>query len=121
MEPKAADKTACICREGQFRFKTMPFGLCNAGATFQRLMDMIMAGLDFDVCLVYLDDVIVFSATMKEHFMRLRSVLSRLRDAGLKLKPSKCSLLQRQVSFLGHVVLEAGVGTDPEKVRAITE
>ena len=60
-------------------------------------------------------------STMEEHFMRLRSVLSRLRDAGLKLKPNKCYLLQRQVSFLGHVVSEAGIGTDPEKVRAVTE
>ena len=118
MEPKDANKTAFICREGQFRFKTMPFGLCNAGATFQRLMDMVMAGLAFDVCLVYLDDVIVFSATMEEHFVRLRSVLSRLREAGLS---AKCRLLQRHVCFLGHVVSESGVGTDPEKVMAITE
>jgi len=59
----------------------MPFGLFNAGTTFQRLMDMVMAGLAFDVCLVYLDDVIVFSATMEEHFVRLRSVLFRLRNA----------------------------------------
>ena len=121
MEPDDADKTAFICREGQFKFKTMPFGLCNAGATFQRLMDMVMAGLAFDICLVYLDDVIVFSSTVEGHFERLRSVLSRLCNAGLKLKPSKCRLLQKHVSFLGHVVSEDGIGTDPEKVRAIME
>ena len=104
MEEKDADKTAFICREGQFRFRTMPFGLCNAGATFQRLMDVIMSGLTFEVCLTYLDDVITFSSTIEDHFVRLRMVLKRLRDAGLKLKPSKCNLLQVSVEFLGHVV-----------------
>ena len=92
MKPGDADKTAFIRREGQFKFTTIPFGLCNTGATFQRLMDMIMAGLAYEVCLVYLDDVIVFSSTVEEHFTRLRLVLSKLRDSGLKLKPSKCSL-----------------------------
>ena len=121
MKPEDADKTAFICREGQFKFTTMPFGLCNAGATFQRLMDMIMAGLAYEVCLVYLDDVIVFSSTVEEHFTRLRLVLSKLRDAGLKLKPSKCRLLQKQVSFLGHVVSGEGIETDPEKVRVVAD
>ena len=60
MKPEDADKTAFICKEGQFKFTTMLFRLCNAGATFQRLMDMIMAGLTYEVCLVYLDDMIVF-------------------------------------------------------------
>jgi len=121
MEVEDSDKTAFICREGQFKFKTMPFGLCNAGATFQRLMDMVMSGLAFEVCLVYLDDVIVFSSTIDEHFQRLTAVLTRLRDTGLKLKPSKCQLLQKHVAFLGHIVSEDGVSTDPEKVRAITD
>jgi len=84
-------------------------------------MDMVMAGLDVDMCLVYLEADIVFSATMEEHFIQLRSVLSRLRGAGLKLKPSKCRLLQRLVCFLRHVVSEGRVSTDPEKVTAITE
>ena len=121
MNEEDSDKTAFICREGQFKFKTMPFGLCNAGATFQRLMDMVMSGLAFEVCLVYLDDVIVFSTTIDEHFRRLSAVLTRLRDAGLKLKPSKCRLLQKHVAFLGHIVSENGVSTDPEKVRAVAD
>ena len=65
--PEDRDKTAFICPRGMFRYKTMPFGLCNAGATFQRLMDLIMAGLHLDVCLVYLDDIVVFSRTPEEH------------------------------------------------------
>jgi len=120
MEEEDSDKTAFICCEGQFKFKTMIFGLCNTGATFQRLMDMVMSGLAFKVCLVYLDDVIVFSSTIDEHFWRLTAVLTRLRD-GVKLKPSKCRLLQKHVAFLGHIVSEDGVSKDPEKLRAIMD
>ena len=80
-----------------------------------------MSGLAFEVCLVYRDGVIVFSSTMGEHFQRLTAVLTRLRETGLKLKPSKCPLLQQHVAFLGHIVWEDGVSTDPEKVRAITD
>jgi hypothetical protein len=121
MDERDMDKTSFICREGQFRFRTMPFGLCNAGATFQRLMDVIMSGLTFEVCLIYLDDVIVFSSTLEEHFVRLKLVLERLQQAGLKLKPSKCSLLQRSVEFLGHVVSEGNVGVNPAKIRDVEE
>ena len=91
------------------------------GATFQRLMDMVMSGLAFEVCMVCLDDVIVFSNTIDERFCRLSAVLSRLRDAGLKLKPSKCRLLQKHVAFLGHIVSENGISTVPEKVRTVAE
>jgi transposase InsO family protein len=115
------DKTAFICPRGQFRFRTMPFGLCNAGATFQRLMDLVMSGLNLNICLCYLDDIIAYSTTTEEHLRRLRTILERLRKAGLKLKPEKCSLFQKSVSFLGHVVSEHGIGTDPKKVQAVTE
>jgi len=73
------------------------------------------------VCLVYLDDVILFSTTLDQHFQRLRLVLDKIRSAGLKLKPSKCFLLQREVAFLGHVVSEQGVATDPQKISAVTD
>jgi len=99
----------------------MPFGLCNAGSTFQRLMDVVMSGLHLDVCLVYLDDIILFSRTVEEHLERLVRVLGRLRTAGLKLKPEKCSLIQRSVSFLGHVVSGDGIATDPQKVKIVTD
>jgi len=121
VDPKDRDKTAFICHRGMFRYRTMPFGLCNAGATFQRLMDIVMSGLHLDVCLVYLDDIILFSRTVEEHLERLVIVLNRLRSAGLKLKPEKCSLFRRSVSFLGHVVSEAGIATDPVKTKAVAE
>src|SRR2546425_11800193 len=82
-------------------------------------MDVVMAGLNFEVCLVYLDDIILFSKTVEEHLQRLRLLLARLRWANLKLKPSKCHLLQRQVNFLGHVISAGSVATDPEKTEAI--
>jgi transposase InsO family protein len=119
LDPADADKTSFICRQGMFRFKTMPFGLCNAGATFQRLMDIVLSGLSFDICLAYLDDIIVFSEDESSHVNRLRVVLSRLQQAGLKLKPSKCSLMQRSVLFLGHVISACGIATDPQKTHDI--
>ena len=120
--PQDRDKTTFICPRGMYRYRTMPFGLCNAGATFQRLMDVVMSGLHLDVCLVYLDDIIIFSRTVEEHLeRRLVRVLGRLRSAGLKLKPEKCSLFQRSVSFLGHVLSGEGIATDPEKIKTVTE
>lgn len=121
MHPPDADKTAFITRRGVFKFRTMPFGLCNAVATFQRLMDLCLSGLNLDICLVYLDDVVVFSATPEQHLERLELVLQRLCAANLKLKPSKCSLMQTKITFLGHIISAEGIATDPEKTRLIAE
>ena len=74
-------KTTFITREGTFKFKVMPFGLTGAPATFQRLMNLVMAGLNLEIFLVYLDDIIVFSSGVDEHLDRLRAVLERLRSA----------------------------------------
>ena len=121
VNPTDSDKTAFICPRGMYKFRTMPFGLCNAGATFQRLMDIVMAGLHMDICLVYLDDIILYSRTAEEHLERLVTMLARLRGAGLKLKPEKCALFQKEVSFLGHMITSEGIGTDPEKIRAVAD
>jgi len=119
MDKKDADKTSFVTRQGTFRFNKLPFGLCNAGSTFQRVMDISMSGLNFTSCLVYLDDIIVFSKTVDEHLTRLVQVFERLRSAKLKLKVSKCHLIQSSVSFLGHVVSDRGIGTDPAKAELI--
>src|SRR2546425_10005060 len=113
MDENDKDKTFFLTRTGLFRFSVMAFGLTNAPATFQRLMDVVMAGLNFEVCLLYLDAIILFSSTVTEHLERLGRLLARLRWANLKLKPSKCHLLQRQVNFLGHVITAGSVGRDP--------
>ena len=97
----------------------MPFGLCNGPATFQRLMDLVLAGLQMSQCLVYIDDVIVVGRTFDEHLGNLQEVFERVRRAGLKLKPSKCSFLQERVSYLGHEVSREGVATDPAKINQV--
>jgi len=84
-------------------------------------MDIVMTGLNLDICLVYLDDIILYSATLEQHLERLVAVMERLRGAGLKLKPEKCSLFQRSVSFLGHVISGDGIGTDPQKTQLVAE
>ena len=119
MDPRDVNKTTSVCHRGTFRFPKMPFGLCNAPATFQRLMDIVLTGLNYEICLAYLDDIILYSSDLATHLKRLERLLARLREANLKLKPSKCNLLQKRVHFLGFTVSQEGVGTDPEKVAAI--
>ena len=115
------EKTAFSCGSGLWQFRVMPFGLCNAPATFERLMEAVLAGLHWKSLLVYLDDVIVFGNTFNEELERLKEVFRRFRAANLKLNPKKCHLFQRKVAYLGHVVSEQGVSTDPAKVRAVSE
>ena len=115
------EKTAFVTPSGLYQFKCMPFGLTNAPATFQRLMNAVLRGLTPSQCLVYLDDIIVFSSTFDEHIHRLRSVFGALRSANLKVKPRKCHLLQSEVKFLGHIVSSQGIATDPSKVKAARE
>ena len=104
-----------------YNFKVMPYGMCNSGARFERLMELILAGLHWTTCLLYVDDIICFSKTVDEHISRLDEILNRIREAGLKLSPNKCKLFQQEVVFLGHIVSETGVSTDPQKVRAVKE
>lgn len=120
---KAEDipKTAFVTKRGLFEYTTMPFGLCNAPATFQRIMELALRGLQWVICLIYLDDVIVFSKTFDEHLKRLRAVLDRIRQAGLKLKPSKCHFLKSEVAFLGHVVSADGVLPNPQNTEKIKQ
>ena len=113
------EKTAFCTPDGLFEFEVMPFGLCNAPATFQRLMELVLAGLQWTTCLVYLDDVIVTGKTFEEHLDHLGGVLQRIRDANLKLQPTKCALCSEEVKFLGHIVSRKGVATDPAKTEKV--
>ena len=121
VRPEDREKTAFCTHEGLFEFKVMPFGLCNAPATFQRLMDRVLAGIQQSSCLVYLDDVIIVGMTFQEHLKNLRDVYDRLRGAGLKLKPSKCNFGSSQVQFLGHIVSADGVHTDPKLTEKVAQ
>ena len=112
-------KTAFSVPSGLYEFQTMPFGLVNAPATFQRLMQKVLQDLVPDVCLVYLDDVIVLGKTIEEHLSNLEKVLTRISEVGLTLKPTKCHFLCPEVCYLGHIVSADGVRTDPTKVSQV--
>ena len=104
MAEKDMDKTAFVTHLGTFRYKRMPFGLRNAPATFQRALDIILSGVRWQVCLVYIDDVIVFSKDVESHFVHLDQIMTLLRDAGITLKLKKCEFFKDRVTYLGHVV-----------------
>ena len=113
MDSRDKERTAFFTRYGLFQWNVMPFGLTGAPASFTRLMSLVLGGLTH--CLVYLDDIIVHSQTFEQHMESLREVFEKIRKSGLKLKPTKCHLFQKSVTFLGHVVSKDGIATDPEK------
>ena len=119
MSGRDKPKTAFATRQGLYEWNVMPFGLCNAPATFERLMELVLSGLTWTACLVYIDDVIVFGKTFEDALRHLTLVLERLRRAGLKLKPSKCFLFRDQTPFLGHIVTRQGITVDPRKTEAV--
>ncbi|KAM9757963.1 uncharacterized protein ACNS7B_005082 [Menidia menidia] len=121
VDPKDREKTAFTTPVGLFEFQRMPFELCNAPATFQRLMQQCLSGQIAESLLVYLDDIIVYSPNFDAHLQHLEDVFTCLWKHGLKLRPDKCKLFQREVRFLGHVVNQRGVMPDPDKVAAVTE
>ncbi|KAK7916332.1 hypothetical protein WMY93_012093 [Mugilogobius chulae] len=121
MDPEDREKTAFTTPFGLYEFERMPFGLCNAPATFQRLMQRCLGSMVNDSLLIYLDDIVVFSADFDSHIEHLEEVFRRLSEHGLKLQPKKCSLFQRQVTYLGHVISEDGVATDPAKTAAVRD
>ena len=112
-------KTAFSTHEGLYEFKVMPFGLCNAPATFQRLMDLVLSGIQWSSCLVYIDDIVIVRKTVQNHLDNLQLVLDRIKRAGLWLKPSKCHLFQKEILYLGHRITRDGVATDPGKIDAV--
>ena len=99
----------------------MPFGLCNAPATFQWLMQNCMGELNFIYCLIYLDDLIMFLQTAEEHLHQLRIVFDHLREYNLKLKPSNCSLLREEIDYLAHKVSKEGIRPSNINVKAIAK
>ena len=115
----ARAKTAFATHSGLFQFRVMPFGLCNAPATFERLMDRVLQGLRWNRCLVYLDDIISFGGTFGAALSNLTLIFERLRSYGLQLKSSKCHLFRASVPFLGHIVGRRGLECDPKKIEDV--
>ncbi len=119
MTEDARSKTAFTTFKGLFEFTRMPFGLCNAPATFQRVMQRVLAGLEWKTCFVYIDDVLVASKTFEEHLQHLRDVFLRLRSANLRLKPKKCGFLRDKIPFLGHIISRGGILPDPRNTEKV--
>ena len=119
LSPDARCKTAFATHSGLFQFKVMPFGLCNAPATFERLMDRVPQGLWWSRCLVYLDDIISFGTTFEDALDNLTLIFQRLSSYGLQLKSTKCHLFQTSVPFLEHVVGRRGLEFDPRKIMDV--
>ena len=99
----------------------MPFGMCNAPATFQHFMRIVFNSIEWNGALSYLVDIIIYGRNFAEHISVLNSVLTRVEKAGLKLKPTKCCLLQREVKFLGHVDSRNGIRCNPDKTDCIAK
>jgi hypothetical protein len=118
VHPDDKEKIAFSTGQGLWQFTVMPFDLCNAPATFERLMETVLRGLTYDSCLVYLDDVIVIGRTFQEHLRNLRKVFERLREARLKPNVDKCHLLQQELRYLGHIVSPKGISTDPREIKS---
>ncbi|RYP44155.1 hypothetical protein DL768_009354 [Monosporascus sp. mg162] len=114
-------KTAFRTKYGHFEYLVMPFGLANAPASFQNYINRALAGLVDTICIVYLDDILIYSRDEAEHQQHVRSVLERLRQWGLYANPDKCVFHTKKVTFLGFVISPEGISMDPEKVRAIQE
>ena len=116
VKPEDREKTAFVTSEGLYEFNVLPFGIYNGPATFQRLMNISLAGIQWHSCLVYLDDITVFGCSFTEHIQNLAEVFQRLRDANLRLQVKMCTFCRDTVKFLGHVISADGIATDPEKV-----
>jgi len=113
------EKTAFTTHCGIYEWLAMPFGWTNARATFQRALDIILSGLKWKICLVYLDDVIIFSATPEQHIKDVDTVLTRLREAGVTLKLRKCKWFTTEVEYLGHIVSPVRLHVHNKNVSAL--
>lgn len=120
MEESSKEKTAFSSPFGNFQFEVMPFGIRNAPSEFSRLMDIVLAGLQWKTALVYIDDIIIFARSFEEHKKNLIEVLNALKAANLKLKLSKCNFCQEKVTFLGHEISKNGVEPDRTKITSVT-
>ena len=121
MKKEDVPKTAFSTMYGQNEWKRMPQGLCGLAATFQRLIDYVMTGLQYETLIVYLEDIIEFGKYYNEHLQRLEEVLKRLQNANLKLSPNKCHFMKTKVTYLVHIVSRGEIKPDQAIIKAIAE
>lgn len=113
------DKTTFAVRSGLYRWLVMPFGLINAPATFQRLMNAVLAGLSWECALAYIDDIIIYSKTFDQHLVDLEKVLERLEKANLKIRTEKCSFVKQEIKYLSHIVGNGEIKPDSKNTVAV--
>ena len=119
IDPRDWEKMAFACHAGAYHYKRMPFGLTNAPATFQRALYIILSGVKWQSCLIYLDDVIVYSRTVEEHVGHVARVLGLLQKAGVTLRLAKCQLFRTTVEYLGHEITPGRLGVMEAHTRAL--
>jgi hypothetical protein len=119
MKTESRQYTAFSCEFGFYEYVVLPMGLTNACATFQRLMDRVLLGLIGDICLVYLDDIIIYSSDATSHLEHVRLVTDRLRQNNLKIKMSKCKFAQKRVEYLSHIIEDGKIYPNDAKVKAL--
>lgn len=120
LEDSSKEKTAFACHKGLFQFKVMPFGLSNAPAIFQELMNIVLQGCE-DFAIAYLDDILIFSKNQQEHLEHIQIVFNRLKQHDLRLKLKKCAFFQQQTEYLGFLIDKDGVKPDPKKIEAMRQ
>ena len=119
MDSDSKSKTAFSTPYAHYEFNRMPFGLRNAPATFQRVMDQVLTGLQGIELFVYMDDIVVYASSLVDHAQKLKALLGRLKTAGLSLQSEKCYFLKKEIAYLGHVITQEGVKPDPRKIEAV--
>ena len=121
LDKQSREKTAFITEGGLYHFKRLPYGMKNSSSTFQRLMAEVLRDINWKFCLVYIDDILIFSKDFDSHLDHLSQVFDRLRKANLTLKISKCEFATTSVSYLGHTISKDGIAVDPAKTKVIRE
>lgn len=119
MSPEDQDKTAFSTASGHYEYNRMPFGLKNAPATFQRLMNNVLREHINKTCVVYLDDILIFSTSFEEHLLSIRKILETLKEANLKIQINKCNFASLSTNYLGYIITKDGIQPDTKKTEAI--
>jgi hypothetical protein len=120
LDEESQEKTAFITPFGQYQFKRVPFGLMTSPSIFQGFMDQMLHGYNWECANVYVDDVLIFSATFDEHITQMDQIFDRMRKANMKAKLKKCEWARTELLYLGHIINRQGILVDPAKVEAVT-